>query len=88
MGIYIPGMEMPDNCGDCNMPMEWCNKWIGVEVGKRSDDCPLIPIPPHGRLIDADAFEKHIKYYWFEYDRWIADEVENCPTVLEAEEGE
>ncbi|MBR3238016.1 MAG: hypothetical protein IKF99_06210 [Oscillospiraceae bacterium] len=21
---------------------------------KRRDDCPLVPLPPHGRLIDAD----------------------------------
>lgn len=30
--------------------------------GGRHDDCPLVPVPPHGRLIDADAlmheFEK------------------------------
>lgn len=55
MVVLIRGMEMPKSCVDCNMPMEWCNKWIGVEDGKRSEDCPFVPVPPHGRLIDADA---------------------------------
>lgn len=54
MSILIKGMEMPKSCVDCNMPMEWCNKWIGVENGKRSEDCPLVPVPPHGRLIDEE----------------------------------
>jgi hypothetical protein len=27
----------------------------------RLDNCPLVPVPPHGRMIDADAFES-IKY--------------------------
>ena len=56
MSILIKGMEMPKSCVDCNMPMEWCNKWIGVENGKRSEDCPLVPVPPHGALIDRDDF--------------------------------
>lgn len=34
----------------------------GVIKDKRHEECPLVPVPPHGRLIDADAlmheFEK------------------------------
>ena len=26
---------------------------------ERPDECPLIPVPEHGRLIDADALEYH-----------------------------
>lgn len=46
MGVYIKGMDMPKNCGECF-------------VGNRaicSKHCPLTEVPePHGRLIDADA---------------------------------
>ena len=71
MGVYI-NMEMPKSCRDCR----FCNgqadtgygvcAWCEVD-GKARDaytmqDCPLVPVPPHGRLIDADAlmheFEK------------------------------
>lgn len=47
MSIVIHGMKMPKNCGVCF-------------VGDRTickEHCPLIEIPPHGRLIDADALK-------------------------------
>ena len=45
-GIYIKGMKMPTRCAECFM----------YQCGATSmDDCPLIPVPDHGRLIDADA---------------------------------
>ena len=56
MGVYIKGMKMPKHCGEC--AVEWCNRWkqliiAGMSIAKsRPSDCPLIEIPPHGRLID------------------------------------
>ena len=70
-GVYIKGMEMPKNCVLCPFHLLWplddevqclANRWLWCDGQKRHDDCPLIGIPPHGRLIDADAlmheFEK------------------------------
>lgn len=63
MGVYIRGMEMPKNCIKCKL----CVSYKCVLTGeirwsdefdydsKRFEDCPLVPVPPHGRLIDADA---------------------------------
>ena len=31
-------------------------------VGKRHKDCPLIPVPEHGRLIDADALKASLVF--------------------------
>jgi hypothetical protein len=28
---------------------------------KRADDCPLVPVPPHGRLIDGDKLAEEQK---------------------------
>lgn len=33
-----------------------CKDWMPYNY--RLDDCPLIEIPPHGRLIDADALPR------------------------------
>ena len=43
-------MEMPKNCGDCwfEHAYEFCES--------KYEDCPLIELPPHGDLIDRDAF--------------------------------
>lgn len=59
MGIYIPDMEMPTNCSLCqfcfgaNNICPWVREYATCKG--RHKDCPLIPVPPHGRLIDADA---------------------------------
>ena len=60
-GIYIPGMELPTRCAECPCyyhEYHECNAIIGRWVdgdGTPPKDCPLIPVPDHGRLIDADA---------------------------------
>jgi hypothetical protein len=96
MGVYIKGMEMPTRCCDCKMYVEdiYCchllhreieNPWAddGVEL-----DCPLVPVPPHGDLIDRDALP------WEKQSLMVADEdwalpcvlIEDAPTIIPAEE--
>ena len=76
MSVLI-NMEMPQSCYDC--PFEESVNFCYWEKGT----CPLIEIPPHGRLIDADALCE---------GRVSNDNVLICakcaPTVIEAEEGE
>ena len=57
-GVYIKGMTAPRSCAEC-LDIGWnyvfeCNL-DDVESGEKRADCPLLPVPPHGRLIDADA---------------------------------
>lgn len=68
MGVYID-MEMPtscDNCwalddyGDyprCRITKEQRGYNFPIRQ-KRMNNCPLAPVPAHGRLIDADAYEQ------------------------------
>lgn len=69
MSILIKGMEMPKNCIECPMqfggmcyvqPPEIDEPRVAENIKeaskKRATWCPLIELPPHGRLIDADAF--------------------------------
>jgi len=64
-GIYIPGMEMPTSCCACpffksNMSKQLFCKAFGAFDRKdydklpleRMKNCPLIPVPEHGRLIE------------------------------------
>ena len=54
MGVYINGMEMPEHCGYCRFRYDGiCHALQKTQYNK--EDGPLIPVPPHGRLIDADA---------------------------------
>ncbi|MBQ7247115.1 MAG: hypothetical protein IJS22_03375 [Lachnospiraceae bacterium] len=106
MSILIKGMEMPGRCGSCpclhaEHPIH-CqavkadrSKRITAPYGlPRPDWCPLIEVPPHGRLIDADAYEKLLQGLGNrDYRRekgTICDAVKflhshYTPTVIEAE---
>jgi hypothetical protein len=106
MGVYIKGMELPDNCYTCpfmfhqrRAPEVWCtaieNHWLDLRKVlscDRHDDCPLVHVPPHGRLIDQDAILREVIHGDYP-NQWI-DKNEllrlfrNAPTVIEAEEGE
>jgi len=64
-GVYVPGMEMPKNCNECAFTvLGYCRAWNSFPNGEalnrheRADFCPLVPVPAHGRLIDADAAAK------------------------------
>ena len=58
MSILIKGMEMPTSCWDCpciNGENGYCQLRKEYVYGEIPRSCPLVPVPPHGRLIDADA---------------------------------
>ena len=101
MGVYIRGMEMPQNCAECFFHKVFPTTGVGINqlycalcginIVKLSDaqpDCPLVPVPPHGDLIDRDPFIDFIKTHWDSYDQWFVDQLEARPTIIEAEEGE
>ena len=102
MGVYIPKMEMPEyGCSTCPMcveadrveySIEWkcvlLDKFVVTSSCETDEDCPLIELPPHGRLIDADALMKRCRDYPYGYRGLIEGTVENMPTIIETEESE
>lgn len=101
MGIYIKGMEMPKVCYDCDFcTYGFCsqiNRYV-TDSYSREEDCPIIELPPHGRLIDADALtrrilEEHDKFGAMnQYDsglragyRASSKAVRLAPTIIPAE---
>ena len=87
MGVYIKGMEMPRNCAACCLD-SFCKHW---DIrSDRHEDCPLIPVPDHGRLIDADEVREIIDTYRpgrIYEDAWALTVMDNAPTIIPAEEG-
>ena len=77
MGVYIKGMEMPTSCESCMFSRRSIHNidWCVLTEKDLPSDCPLVPVPPHGRLIDADALRQSIKESIDECHKW-ADEVE------------
>ena len=103
MSILIKGMKMPKGCAFCRIGKRNGKKMVcplcdeewdihdPMSADHRLDNCPLRPVLPHGRLIDADELFKEMERKgWFDNaDRDKAEDlVLAAPTIIEAEEGE
>ena len=94
MSILIKGMDMPKYCYTCpayDYIKSFCcvlrTKVINLN-DNRYKDCPLIAVPTHGRLIDADKLLESFGETLDE-DRHFVNYfalVDEAPTVVEAEE--
>lgn len=111
MSILI-NMEMPTRCFSCPMCdvegaevncaishgsyIEYREVDQKVAMQDRPEWCPLIEVPPHGRLIDADALE--VQNGWLRDSKYFAQEsshthitfvysndIYNAPTVIPAD---
>ena len=108
MSVLIKGMEMPTSCDDCRLNngiscyavLEYTEDGVVGRTDDRPDWCPLVPVQPHGRLIDADALKAKQQE---DADLFIGSRVDikrrdealnavanivNAPTIIPAEEGE
>ena len=107
MGVYLPNMEMPTRCGRCDMRIpvyddgifdhyECCITAAIIDnLGEKMEDCPLIPVPDHGRLIDADALIKNLSLDENDAENGASllmaifiEVLKAAPTIIPAEEGE
>lgn len=102
MSILVKGMEMPKSCLECVCKHKFFSdmkcyefpdfEFDGTEKFPHAEDrslyCPLVPVPPHGRLIDADELKKH-KYH--DNDRFenavSVAQIDWADTIIEADKG-
>ena len=104
MSIIIKGMEMQDSCYECPINKDDGFGYFTCGVTKNECDfrklpcdCPLIPVPDHGRLIDADALEQDAQKRvlmcnkndnQFQKPYEVMRAISLAPTIIPAEEGE
>lgn len=91
MSVLIKGMEMP-KCEPLMIRITPDGEvhYVGA-VGQSVKRTKAIEIPPHGRLIDADALTELVET---EFRNWEEDydasqflgDIEDAPTIIEAEE--
>ena len=101
---------MPKNCNECpiaqgyfkpaycglngSIPKLWEEFDDALEKEIKPDFCPLIAIPDHGRLIDADALKEHFPHdedwdYPVNTHSLVCETIDDVPTIIPAEsEGE
>ena len=83
--VLIKGMEMPKD------GVYWCEIGVAGEIamitihGEDRKSFRLIPIPPHGRLIDADKIRYHSGTWEKGFDWVMQSEIALMPTVIPAD---
>ena len=99
MSVLI-NMEMPKSCWLCHF--QDCGNCVlnnhkvvdnCIMEDRRDEDCPLVPVPPHGDLIDRDA----LNYTMLYKENWMSGtgveapavwrkDIEDAPTIIPASE--
>ena len=106
MSILIPGMKMPTSCFDCPMCYDsigciltgeqwWSDSHVYLDFSPNKErmwNCPLIELPPHGRLIDADALMLRVDCHGTNkfgmLDEDIREFIGCAPTIIPADGGD
>ena len=96
--VLIKGMAMPWNCECCPIREGTFCDIIGKDIDRfyggavrRDKDCPLVKVPPHGRLVDADKLlidimDRNIDQAQFDDYSEFCHAIHEAPTVIEASE--
>ena len=94
MSILIKGMKMPKSCESCMFSRRSIRNidWCVLTERDLPCECPISEVPPHGRLIDADALRENIKESrkrqpeiaddYFIVANWLR----SAPTIIEKED--
>ena len=91
---YIVPRNKPDRCTNClfidkityDCKLMYGNDYPDFE--SQYANCPLIELPPHGRLKDVDKIEYEKLYIddvGKSYEMVGKDDIDELPTVIEAE---
>ena len=94
-GVYIKGMEMPKEFDPdvyielaCGIDDKRYARLYNFHQGGLTEWCEVVPIPPHGRLIDTDAVSlEGGPYEYDEWCKWALEQYQDAPTIIPAEEG-
>ena len=91
MGIYIAGLEMPKDYSvivkifpDGRVGTIPYVQWFKVEL---IEGTQAVPVPPHGRLIDADALDSSATDYSGNHLVYLVD-IDDAPTIIPADTAE
>lgn len=100
MSVFIRGMKMPQSCDECwfragawcSAIEDWQKAYNTPPKGERLEECPLVELPSHGRLIDADALKVSLTFSEKTAEltvpafRAVLMVIDEMPTIIEAKE--
>ena len=85
MSVLIKGMKLPANENETIIRIQ-PNGTILDQYGHHLI-IKAVPVPPHGRLIDADALLQRAVPHGWSTPKWVSDiAIDDAPTIIPAEE--
>ena len=75
MGVYVKGMEMPKGNDELRLIIHSNGQVIisHQTYYEEAEEAEAVPVPPHGRLIDADALAAEMKKRQEEAGKWLRE---------------
>jgi len=94
MNVLIKGIGMPNTCHECRLyegDIYYCSpadKIIDIPDSSegRCSFCPLVPVPPHSRLIDADELKTAFPCGESVRTECVRATIDHAPTVIQTDE--
>lgn len=91
--LLIKGVEMPINCLSCPLNSVRICRLLhrAIAIDGKHDDCPVVELPIHDRLIDADKLlidimDRGIDQVQFDDYSEFCSAIFDAPTVIDASE--
>lgn len=85
-GIYIPGMEMPQKDEVITIFPDGTAHLHHLGLRLNISQSKAVPVPEHGRLIDADAVMlEGGPYEYDEWCKWALEQYQDAPTIIPAD---
>ena len=87
MSVIVKGMEMPNTCDECLINCGHSMLYIGI-TDRRSPNCQLVELPPHGNLKDESDIISLIEVMFCKDKDGMEHAIQcvkDAPTVIEAE---
>ena len=93
MSVLIKGMKLPDvRQAYAGLIIRWDGVVYPFFVPEgyelKESVATAVPVPEHGRLIDADAFFDDLLFPSKQFEQGMRKLIGDAPTVIPAEEGE
>ncbi len=88
MRIYIKGIELPKGADEHRLIIR-SNGQVIIDKKTYWEEAEAVSVPPHGRLIDADALMKKIEHdtpLSAVFEKTMRRYLHNAPTIIPTEE--
>lgn len=85
MSLLVKGVEMPTGNDELRLIIH-PNGQVVISHKTHYEEAEAVPVPKHGRLIDADALLDDLLFPSKQFERGMRELIGDAPTIIPAEQ--